>query len=469
MQKSRFLKSLSWLVLLNLLIKPVWIFAIDRQVQNSNGAQAYGSYFSLVNLTYVLLFIADAGLSNMLTQRMAAKQATSLTQLMQLKLVLLFIYACSCCFIAWLTHVSQWTILFYAIVIQALGSLFVFLRGLLTAHQYFTTDAWFSVLDKALLIILCSGFIYGSLGQLSLLRFVQLQTATTLFAVLSLSILLVRRRAFTDAEKQSTTTIIRWTAPFAFIILLMSAHYKLDAFLLERLHPSGAVQAGIYAGAFRLLDAANMLGYLTASFLVPFIARHKNNQFIIQPVIDIVRHALLLAGIGLACFAVQFAPWLQGILYHNKDVESIRVLQLCLYALPAYYLIHIYGAALTAIRSFRLFIVIIALSLFVNIILNLWLIPLQGAAGCCIAALISQYSCGLALYFFATRKLHLTHSFLSLPLYIISAGVLLTVFYFSGGAMSHVWVILAAVVALLLATVLWQRQRLQKLISLFSK
>ena len=218
MKKGNFFKGLSWLLLLNLLIKPVWIFAIDRQVQNIAGGEAYGSYFSLVNITYVLLFIADAGLSNMLTQRVAAKAATNLMQLLQFKLVLLFIYIISCCFIAWLTHISQWQIFFYIIAIQALGSFFIFLRGVLTANQYFLTDAIFSVVDKAILILLCSGFIYGSLGFLSILHFVQLQTTTTLLAVIALSILLVKRSVFIESQQQSAVTIITRTAPFAIII-----------------------------------------------------------------------------------------------------------------------------------------------------------------------------------------------------------------------------------------------------------
>ena len=85
MKTKSFFGGLSLLLFLNLLIKPAWIFFIDRQVQNAVGHEAYGKYFALFNLTYVLLFAADAGLTNMLVQRVAAGAATNLRQLLVLK------------------------------------------------------------------------------------------------------------------------------------------------------------------------------------------------------------------------------------------------------------------------------------------------------------------------------------------------------------------------------------------------
>jgi O-antigen/teichoic acid export membrane protein len=458
MKNNHFFKGLSWLIFLNLLIKPIWIFAIDRQVQNSVGHQTYGSYFALVNLSFVLLFIADAGLGNMLTQRIAAKEVVSIAQLVQLKLLFLVLYSFACYFIAWLTHVAQWNLLFYIILIQVLTSLFIFLRSLLTANQLFTTDAFFSVLDKGLMILLCGAAIYGAFTPITILLFVQLQAGTTAASVAILFILLVRKNFLTQANKQQLGDLLKWTAPFTVIILLMSVHYKLDGFLLERLHPAGALQAGIYAGAFRLLDAANMLGYLSASFLVAFIARHKDDRIQIQRVVLITRHLLLFISIVASCFIFQFAPWVQQLLYHTTDDYSSRVLQLCLSSLPAYYLVHVYGSALTATANFRLFTTVLGGSVVLNILLNLWLIPLYGATGCCIAALVSQYSCGIVLYIATTRKLRLSYSALSLLLYAVGAGFLLLLFYYSKMAVSNVWIILAAVAFFAAVVFITQRQ-----------
>ena len=50
-ETSRFYSSLILLIVLNGVIKPFWIFGIDRQVQNEVGVTAYGSYFAIFNLS----------------------------------------------------------------------------------------------------------------------------------------------------------------------------------------------------------------------------------------------------------------------------------------------------------------------------------------------------------------------------------------------------------------------------------
>ena len=56
MSHSKFYSSLLLLIVLNAIIKPFWIFGIDRQVQNITGTAEYGTYFSLLNLSIVFGF-----------------------------------------------------------------------------------------------------------------------------------------------------------------------------------------------------------------------------------------------------------------------------------------------------------------------------------------------------------------------------------------------------------------------------
>ncbi|MBK8195245.1 MAG: hypothetical protein IPK76_19270 [Lewinellaceae bacterium] len=61
--------------------------------------------------------------------------------------------------------------------------------------------------------------------------------------------------------------------PYALVVLLMFAYTRLDGVLLERLLPGGKTHAEVYAGAYRLLDACNMLGFMFASLLLRVFAR----------------------------------------------------------------------------------------------------------------------------------------------------------------------------------------------------
>lgn len=458
MKKRQFFGGLSWLLLLNLLIKPVWIFFIDRQVQNTVGHEAYGTYFALFNLSYVLLFIADAGLNTMMVQQLAHKKATGTAQLLQIKLGLLVLYAAVCCTAGWVSAISEWNILIYLIFLQASGSLLLFFRSLLVGNQLFKTDSFFSVADKSLVILLCSVFIYGWLQPVTLRIFLQLQLLATLLVCTILFLFILQQRLLQYKNREKLRTILSRILPFATIILLMGMHYRLDGFLLERWWPGGALQAGIYATAYRLLDAANMIGYLTASFLLPFITRNKEDRPLIQNVVSLSQHALLSIAIAISCFVFVFAPWIQEVLYHTNSPYNNRVIQLCMAALPAYYLTHIYGSVLTATSRFRTFIFILLAAVLLNVVLNFFLIPNYGAAGSSVAALVSQYTCAFGCYYSVSRMA--SFSFRYKPWAIYGAGAMLFILVLSVmKTMIHsVWIILAAIAMLVFITAFIQRR-----------
>ena len=59
-----FLLNISFLILINVIIKPFYILAIEVNVQNSVGPEAYGSYFALFNFCFLFQIINDLGIQN---------------------------------------------------------------------------------------------------------------------------------------------------------------------------------------------------------------------------------------------------------------------------------------------------------------------------------------------------------------------------------------------------------------------
>lgn len=456
-----FVKNLSLLLLLNVMVKPVWILLIDRAVQNELGFAVYGQYFALLNLSYVLYFLADAGLSNLLNQQMASGKYVALDSFVRLKIGLLFAFAAACLLAGWLTGIGNWKVFVAILLIQGLNASFVFVRSIVTARQLFRADAWLSVLDKSLMILFCAGYIFlpAYFGRITLSLFLQWQILATAIATATAIILLRNTTNQQETNTRVTVTLTR-LLPFVLIILLMSAHYRLDGFLLERLHANGAYEAGVYAAAYRLLDAANMAGYLTASFLVPFVARHQYDSRLLGSTIHFIRDMLLPAGIALACFAGVYSDWLFQLLYHESSNTTALVLRLCLASLPAYFLTHIYGSVLTATNRLKTFIIILVFTVAANVVTNLLLIPTLGSAGAAWAAIGSQYLCAISCMM-ACRSLLPLHT--SRLLLYLAGAVALTLCFASAKAQGmNVWMVLAIALILALLLVLIRRAAIQK-------
>ncbi|MBL0336582.1 MAG: polysaccharide biosynthesis C-terminal domain-containing protein [Chitinophagaceae bacterium] len=452
-QSSRFYSSLGLLILLNAVIKPLWIFGIDRQVQNTAGTEAYGHYFAVFGLAYVLGFLLDWGLTTFLNRMLSAGEENgreAIAACIKLKIVFAFIYLIVVAVIAYVAGLRDWTIILSLAGIQILGSFFVFFRGLITAAQWFGTDAWLSVLDKTLMIIFCGSFLLfpAVTGTISIHTFLYLQLAATLLALIAVKLILWKRKILPVSFKNSRISKKDFQSmlPFGLIVLLMSMHNRLDGFLLERLHPNGAHEAGLYAGAYRLLDAFNMAGFLIASFLLPYIAKLKSENKNYDGVVLNARHLLVMVSLWVTAIAVFISPAIIHLLYRQQGEDAIPVMQYCLPVLMAYSITQVYGTVLTASGRIREFCVIVLVSVVINIILNLWLIPAYGAKGSAIAALVSQGICGIACMVGAVHWEKLKTGWRSMGVYLFMA--ILLYFYFSGTSSWNINRLLIALMAL---------------------
>jgi len=158
-----FFRNLIFLFLLNLIIKPLWVFGIDRNVQNITGASSYGLYFSLSALSMFFNILIDAGITYY-NNRIIAQKPDQISRLIPgiviLKFMLSILYIGITFLAAFLTNVisTQYPLLIMLCANQILLSFIIYLRSNFSGLHYFKTDSVLSITDK-LLMILLFGFI----------------------------------------------------------------------------------------------------------------------------------------------------------------------------------------------------------------------------------------------------------------------------------------------------------------------
>ncbi len=473
---SRFYSALGWLIALNLIVKPVWVLGIDRQVQNSTGPSEYGAYFSLYNLSIVFGFLLDWGLTNWYNRHLAADRKEFIDKagaFFFIKLLFALIYAMVVFGFGLLAGIDRTDILWGVILIQITSSWLLFLRAVITAEQRFKAGAWLSVLDKIFVIVVCGAvFLFpGTLGEMEIWKFIVFQILCTVAAIFIALVLLYGRGisfSFTGVHTVLTKKVFLSALPYALLLLLMSAHARLDGFLLERIYPEGDNEAGIYASSYRLLDAANMPGILLASFILPYIARRHGKAEGFGGVVINTRHLLLCFSVCVASVCFFMAPWLHDLLYDFTGYHAAKVLQWCIPALIGYSLVCIYGTVMTATGHVSAFCFITLTALLFNLAINLLLIPVYGALACCIAAITSQFCCGIAALLYVERKLGIPLHARSVFIYIFLALALCGYLYLANReGIGPWWKISGALVitiVVILFTNLFNRNRL---ISLF--
>lgn len=402
MQK-KFLTNLGFLVLVNLLIKPFYILGIDAEVQNAVGAEDYGMYFAIFNFSFLFNIINDLGITNWNNRNIAQHRQLlekHFPRILGLRMMLLVLYLVVTIAAGLLVGYDSMQVKMLAFLTFNAGlvATIFYLRSNLSGLHLFKQDSIISVLDRSLLIVFCGILLWTNIGgeTFKIEWFVYAQTISYAITVL-IALFLVRRNLSSIRLRWDPVfwiSIIRQSAPFALLILVMSLYHRMDTVILERMVDEGDVQSGIYAQGFRFLDALNNFSFLFAVLLFPIFSRQLKEKESVKPLLDMAS-GLLLSGVSiivLTCFAFRFEiiDWR----YDDHVVMAGRCFGILILTAICHSTVHIYGTLLTAAGKLKALNMMGAIAVIVALGLHLWAAPRylalgSAAANLCINSLVA--------------------------------------------------------------------------------
>lgn len=412
-----FVKNLLFVITVNLLVKPLWVFLVDRTVQNRVGHAGYGTYQALVNLGLIFNIILDFGLTYYNTHIISGapgKLRTLFPAMLSARLVLGGVYAAIVLVAGWLLGFSSGEMLLLAgiVVIQSLNSLLLFLRSNISSLHKFRLDALLSVTDRLLMIGVCSVLLFWpSMPAFQIEWFVIAQIACYALAIILASYFMRRIASVSFIPSLNTREvggIVKKSIPYATLVFLMAVHMRADMILIERISgPDSKNFAGIYAAAYRLLDVGNMFGIMFSGMLLPIFGRLLSQKHDIQPIVRLSVNILLPVAFIATGAAVFFGTDIMQWLYTDMDEYSGRVFAWLMACFPAYCIMYIYSTLLTANGNLVLLNKVAIAGVVINLSLNFWLIPEHQALGAAQVAFVTQSTLAFLYIFFSGRKLQL--------------------------------------------------------------
>lgn len=413
-----FLSNLVLLVVLNLLIKPFYIFAIDRNVQNAVGAEEYGLFFALFNFAYLFQMVHDFGLQNFnhvhfsKVPRLHEKYLPKILAAKSILALLYFITVMLVAFVMGYDHVTR-PLLVLITLNFVLASVAILLRTSLSAQGFYRLDSLLSVLDKLIMIIVVGALLwYLNLSESFRIEwFVYAQSLAFTLTLLTGAFLLARHnrgRIFRlNLDKVFSIWLMKKAFPFALILLLMSLYTRMDAVMLERMLEDGAYQAGVYAASYRILDAANMAGVLIAGLLLPMIAKLLAAKEGVEDLANLGMRILWIVATLVATISWVFAEEIVGLLYIEANQEWADVFRILMLSYVATCMAYVYGTLLTAAEKLRSLNLTFLGGVVLNFFCNLELIPFYGAWGSAVATLITQSVVTLSLFWLCINRIPL--------------------------------------------------------------
>jgi len=278
--------------------------------------------------------------------------------------------------------------------------------------QYFRTDSLLSVMDRSLMILFTGLLLWGNVTRepFRIEWFVYAQTASyVLTLMVAASIVRYRSGSFLGQISFSASwKILRRSYPFALLILLMALFNRVDSVMLERMLENGREEAGIYAQSFRIFDAATQFSFLFAMLLLPMFSRMIRQKQDLNALIRIALPLLLTAGLSGAISCNLYKREIIALLYDSHVSYSSAIFGWLMIAFLFVSTTYLYGTLLTANNNLRQLNVAAAITVAINITLNLLLIPRYHARGAAIASLASQGFFSITQWLLAIRLLHIS-------------------------------------------------------------
>lgn len=395
--KRQFILNILLLLFINLSVKPGYIFFIEAEVQNILGNTAYGFYFFHLNFVFLFQFVNDMGIQTWNAQFIPKNKGSVdyfIPRILSLKILLSSAYIIISFLFAFFIGGFDLKIILLTSLNLALSAFFIYLRTNIAGMGFYKIDSLLSSLDKILMIIIIGILIYGiGFGDhFSIFHFIYGQSVSLVIAnVVALIILGFKVNIWPLSwDFKYFLSVLKLCLPYILVFFLMVAYNKIDGVMLGKLLNDGGLQAGIYAGAFRFYEAANMIGYMFAGLLLPMfssiIGKNENVSEL---------KVMSLRWISFFCLPIVvclhfYAQDLLNFIYTTPEETMIQVLKYLAISFGFVAISYIYGTMMVAADKINKLQKVFILGLVINVILNWYWIPNSGAVGAAKATLITQ-------------------------------------------------------------------------------
>lgn len=402
------------IISVNLLVKPFWILFVDLGVQDKVGYEAYGEYVSMFNLALILTMLLDFGINNFNSSTIANKPeilTRQFSELFSLKIILSSIYLLLTLLLAFFYGFSGQALYFVMLLgmCQVVAHFSTFVRSSISGLQFFKTDSLLSALDRLVMIILGLIMLFGFIIPTTIVNYIYIQLIgyVTVFLV---AVLILSRHLYSFSisfHSGLLTDMLRKTYPYAILAFVMLLYTRTDVLIMKKILIDGDLQNGIYARAYRLLEASTLMIGATAAIMLPLFSRMLAEQIDMQQITKTLVTVILIPVIAFSIWCSVYHNEVMKLLSPDASDEVCEAFAILMLAFIPYTCMYIFGSMLTAKAEMKTLIAVALTGLLLSVVLNLMLIPLLGAMGAAITTLCTQSTVGFGKAYFAFKRIHI--------------------------------------------------------------
>jgi O-antigen/teichoic acid export membrane protein len=245
--------------------------------------------------------------------------------------------------------------------------------ALLTNRVVSTLLALVAVLAGGNIILVSAMYLAGSLGA---------------FIVAAIAL----RRKFPpvharDATRARIVDLLRHGAPLGAAAALNMALFRIDATMLQIF--DGPTAVGIYGIAYRFLDSFLFVAYALGIVAMPRIARSRWSREAAEG-FNWSLSGMFAFYIPLAIGGAFLAEWAVTLLFSSRYASAADAVGWLTGAGLFYSIAYLCRLSLASLGHRRSIVIVAAVAVAFNVVVNLWAIPAHGFTGAAVVTLLSE-------------------------------------------------------------------------------
>ena len=189
-------------------------------------------------------------------------------------------------------------------------------------------------------------------------------------------------------DRRAGVELVRMALPLAGVLLLNYLYFRLDVLLLSWIKTDVAVAQ--YGLAYRVLEGLMVLPSYVMLALFPTLARSEDNRERLAVTVGAALGGLEAIALPMAALVAIFSPEIVVLLGGHKYAPAAPVLAILSIALAISYLNGVFGSAIMALGEQGRLLRLTSVTLGINLVVNLALIPPLGVNGAAIAVVVSE-------------------------------------------------------------------------------
>jgi O-antigen/teichoic acid export membrane protein len=355
-----------------------------------------GTFQDVVNEAGLVTVVIDVGF-NTLFQREAARRPALLSHYLSRLATgrIAFSVLAFGVFFGVLTWRGQLDFLLPAFLLMVLTSYSNLLRGALYAVQQLRFEAIAIVLESLILIGLVS---YGAATGQGVNYFLYAYAAAYGFSCAYFAVVLTVRRIARIRPAFDPIFIVNWlmkSLPFAATFAITTIYFKIDVPILALLR--GHYETGIYVAAYKPFEALLFIPVSMLNVVFPVLAvYHGGSEGRLVWAVNRFYKALFALGAPISVGTFMLADPLRFIYSYPESANALRILAA---GIALMFVSNAFIGALNAIDRQLTFTWAALVSMFVNIALNVALIPPFGYLGASWATVLTEVAlCSMGWY-----------------------------------------------------------------------